>query len=91
MFILQENVLWHEQDRPQLNAIFKSQSHVEKIEKKTNTSKHETSMGTPLETGYPKKLTPKTYEDLIRVMSTIQKNQDESYEIQRELEKYVSM
>lgn len=80
MFILQENVLWHEQDRPHLNAIF----NVEKVEMKTDT------LGKPLETGYPKKLTTKTYEDLVHIMSTIQQNLEKGYEIQRELEKYVS-
>lgn len=42
-----------------------------------------------LETWYPKNLTPETYDDIVRVM--LEKDLKEPYEIQRELEGYVSM
>ncbi|XP_051527437.1 cation channel sperm-associated protein 4-like [Myxocyprinus asiaticus] len=71
------NVLKHKQDRPEDNAILE-----EVIKKITKCQK-------TLKSGYLENLTVETYEDLVIVISAIQRNLDECLEIRQEIEMIV--
>lgn len=57
--------------------------HVDMVVKKMNKNKHQK----PLRSGYTENLTVENYENLVIIMSAIQRHIDEYFIIKRELQK----
>ncbi|XP_050993203.1 cation channel sperm-associated protein 4-like isoform X2 [Labeo rohita] len=82
-----------EQQHPTVNALFKDSPHakleatdmihVDMVVKKMNKNKHQK----PLRSGYTENLTVENYENLVIIMSAIQRHIDEYFIIKRELQK----